>query len=228
MLPLAQYTYNTSKHSSIGESPAECLRGFTPRGPDHAEEPLPIVSALAESRSILLRQRHEATQKLLSSVRERQATWYNRKREPMSFNVGDLVLLSTKNIKIRRPSKKLADKYVGPYRITRCIGDHRLAYELELPPRSRIHNVFHISNLEKWKGDEPEAIQQQDDPFIADDIYVIERIITHKGSKSNRRYLIKWEGYDDTESSWVSRKDFTDKNFIAEYEQRIHGEAARQ
>ena len=47
--------------------------------------------------------------------------------------------------------EKLAPRYYGPFEILSRIG--QVAYQLELPPNLRVHNVFHISVLKKYVHD---------------------------------------------------------------------------
>ncbi|XP_074311713.1 uncharacterized protein LOC141647434 [Silene latifolia] len=51
-----------------------------------------------------------------------------------------------------RKRGKLSQKYIGPYEILDRVGE--VAYPLALPPSlSRVHNVFHVSQLRKYVSD---------------------------------------------------------------------------
>lgn len=83
----------------------------------------------------------------LEFVRTQMSKYYNQKRlKGPTFAEGDMVYLSTKNITTKRPSKKLDNKFLGPYPIVKKISENN--YQLELPSKVRIHPVFHISLLE--------------------------------------------------------------------------------
>ncbi|WMV33464.1 hypothetical protein MTR67_026849 [Solanum verrucosum] len=56
---------------------------------------------------------------------------------------------------------KLSPRYIGPYRISKRIGN--VAYELELPQELvAIHSVYHISMLKKCMGDHSLIIPTED------------------------------------------------------------------
>jgi len=68
----------------------------------------------------------------------------------MQYQPEDLVILSSRNITTKRPSKKLDTKFLGPFKIVEMKG--KQAYKLNLPQiYSRIYNVFHVSLLEPYK-----------------------------------------------------------------------------
>jgi len=62
--------------------------------------------------------------------------------------VRDEVLLFTKNLKAKQPSRKLTYRFIGPYCIEKIIS--RQAYKLTLPTAYQIYPVFHVSLLEPY------------------------------------------------------------------------------
>ena len=144
------------------------------------------------------------------------AKYYDTKRKVgPNYHEGNLVRLNAKNIRTRRPSKKLAPKFYGPFKIQKRIG--KGAYALELNKNWRIHNVFHESLLEPYKTNTLEGREQTlpDPEEIEGEMeYEVERILQseirrtrrkEKGKYKNYRtlfYLVKWKGYPEDECTW--------------------------
>ncbi|KAJ6436780.1 ATP-dependent DNA helicase tlh1 [Purpureocillium lavendulum] len=178
-LPMAEFTYNTSYHGTVKAAPAEVLMGYQPRSKGHVKGQLEAFSPNAMGRVRGLRELHERTALLIGNAQERQAHYYNKGREPKSFHEGDWVLISTKHLPLRRPTKKLTEKYVGPYQIERVIGGHKLAYRLRLPSTVRIHNVLPMSSLEPYLSRDKRPVEPEDNPFMAETTYDVEQILDH-------------------------------------------------
>ncbi|CAL3962078.1 unnamed protein product [Diplocarpon coronariae] len=69
-------------------------------------------------------------------------------RRPVDWTVGDDVLISTKNWKLDRPSRKLSDKWYGPVKVLEKLGE---SWKLQLPDSLRsIYPVFHSHSLRKY------------------------------------------------------------------------------
>jgi len=148
-LPLIEFSYNNSYHSSIGMSPYEALYGRPCRTPvcwaEVGERRIlgpEIVDEAAEKVRII--------QANMKKAQDRQKKYADRGRREVIFAVNDLVFLKVAAQKGKdRFGKigKLATRYIGPYRIVARVGE--VAYRLELPHDMPMHPVFHVSMLRK-------------------------------------------------------------------------------
>ena len=170
LLPTAEFVTNNAVNSSTNVSLFRALMGYDPelRQRVEADSIVRGVPAVTDRLEKLC----EVREKLEDHARrasESQAKYYNRKHKPQHYKRGDLVMLSTKNLKLKVPSSKLGPKFIGPFRVLVAIGSQ--AYRLALPEQyDRIHNVFYVSLLEPWKaraGAESEGFLQM--PDLEDD-----------------------------------------------------------
>ena len=153
-LPLVEFSYNNSYHSSIKRPPFEALYGRKCRSPI-------IWAEVGESQLTGPQIVQETTDKIfqikekLKAARDRQKSYADNRRRPLEFSVGDKVLLKVSPWKgmVRFGRRgKLAPRYVGPFEIVERICD--VAYRLRLPQEmSGIHDTFHVSNLKKCLAD---------------------------------------------------------------------------
>src|SRR3569623_367289 len=149
-LSRAQFAYNNSVHASTKDTPFHLVLGRHPRTPlGMPSQDLRPASAFVQHLQALT----DRARKCLVAARQRQKAFADAKRTERSFSVGDLVLLSTKNINLKHAekSRKLLPRCVGPFKIVRKVDN--LAYELEMNPGWRIHSVFHVSLIEPYKSD---------------------------------------------------------------------------
>ncbi|KAD2393865.1 hypothetical protein E3N88_40842 [Mikania micrantha] len=154
-LPLVEFSYNNSYHTSIRCAPFEALYGRKCRSPV-------CWSEVGENRIIGPELIQETTDKIaliqerIKAARDRQKSYADNRRRPLEFQIGDLVMLKVSPWKgIFRFGKrgKLSPRFVGPFKILERIGS--VAYRLELPPElGNVHDVFHVSNLKKCLADE--------------------------------------------------------------------------
>jgi hypothetical protein len=73
----------------------------------------------------------------------------DKKHKSIFFRFGEKVLLSSKNFRIRRPCKKLTERYFGPFKVKQSVGKN--AYHLIFPESyNRMHNTFHVSLLKLY------------------------------------------------------------------------------
>ncbi|MBW0510124.1 hypothetical protein O181_049839 [Austropuccinia psidii MF-1] len=134
---------------------------------------------------------------------------------PPAFNPGDMVWLSSKNIKSTRPTKKLSERWLGPCPMLKKVSTH--AYHLKLPSQWKsIHPAFHISLLEPVKTSTiPNRHQEPPPPIIIEEEeeWEVSQILDSKLKRGKLWYLVEWKGFsqDPERSTWEPTENL--KNF---------------
>lgn len=201
--------------------------GFTPFLCNYGSEPITPIQLLkgdeeirAESIGSFIR-RFTSDWQLARDYFKRsvdlQAKYYNRKYRDVEFVVGELVPLSTRNLRMKGIPENLKKRYIGPFKIEEKIGQQ--AYRLALPDIWKIHAAFHISLVKRWYTvdlQEDQEISSDDVLEIEEPYYEIERILQWRKVKSGRRivkeYLVLWKGYPIIEASWMQKEQFLHPN----------------
>ena len=118
----------------------------------------------------------------------------NRKHAPRR-QIEDKVWLNTKNLRIKRPTKKLFNKNEDLFEITAVISPH--AYRLKLPDSWKCHDVFNAHLLHD-SADDPLPEQAPPIPLSInnsdhDDLYEVVRINNSRSSDDELKYLVIWK-----------------------------------
>jgi hypothetical protein len=130
----------------------------------------------------------------------------HRKNNP-TYQVGDLVMLSGKNIQTRRPSRKLDHKNHGPFQVARIVSP--LAVKLTLPRKWKIHDVFHVSLIEPCRtgtraAPDPSQVLCEVDDIKNSAEYDVDEVMASTKKGRCILYLVKWLDFPD-------RQDWTNK-----------------
>ncbi|MBW0483033.1 hypothetical protein O181_022748 [Austropuccinia psidii MF-1] len=119
------------------------------------------------------------------------------RESPCVFNHGDMVWLSSKTIKSPRPTKKLCERWLGPFPILQKVSTH--AYHLRLPPPWQpIHSVFHISLLKPVRTSTiPNRHQEPPPPIIIkeEEEWEVSQILDSNLKRRKLWYLVEWKGF---------------------------------
>jgi hypothetical protein len=223
LLPAAEFAYNNHIHSSTQQVPFMTdtgrlpRMGFEPNGPRSKVESVNefhdrIASGVSEAKAALVK------------AKEEYKRYYDRRRTPApDIKVGDRVWLDASDIQTTRPSPELSHRRLGPFKVTKVVGQG--AYKLELPPRlSRLHPVFPVVKLQLVEDDPFEGRPGYDEPApVLPDVpgdapeWEVEEILDAKIRYKSLWYMVRFKGYDESHNQWVKHSDVFADEAIAEF-----------
>lgn len=111
--------------------------------------------------------------------------------------------LETRDLNLKRPSKKLAEKRIGPYEITEVISPN--AVKLKLPKTIRIHPVVNVSRIRPYNPSRIPNHRTPPSPPVEIDgefEFEVEQILDSRLSRGRLEYLVKWQNYTEEHNTW--------------------------
>ncbi|KAI2652428.1 Transposon Tf2-8 polyprotein [Labeo rohita] len=217
----AEYAQNSLRQPSTGLTSFQCVLGFQPPLFLCNGEPSDVPALdywFRESERVW-----DAAHHYLQRAVNRSKAITDRRRIPgPTFTPGQKVWLSTRDIRLRLPSKKLSPRFIGPFTILEQVNP--VTYKLQLPPQYRIHPTFHVSLLKSCHepllpSTEPGQEEEIPPPLVLEEgsIYSVKEILQSRRRGGRLEYLVDWEGYGPEERSWVPRDDILDPTLILEF-----------
>jgi len=136
---------------------------------------------------------HEEAEVALRKTQEEMKKYADRgRKETEEWKKGDQVLLSTKDLVFKeRPTKKLMERYVGPYSIEEIVSSN--AVKLQLPSSMRIHLVVNISQIVRYKEQVKRQKKEKGKPVEVEGVeeWEVEKILNKKKIRGVEKYLIR-------------------------------------
>jgi hypothetical protein len=201
----AEWNYNTSIHSSTGITPFQAVYGKPPPSlPQYLAGASKIEAVDTEllTRDVILA-------KLRAKLLKAQQTmkfYADKRRAPHPFKVGDLVFVKLRPYRQAslgtQRTHKLSKRFYGPFEILKAVGP--FAFELKLPPSSRIHPVFHVSQLKPCHT--PADMPLNLPPEAQDNCPVVRPscILDWKDNEdeTDPQLLVQWDGLYPEDATW--------------------------
>uniref|UniRef100_A0A9J7XQM4 Chromo domain-containing protein n=1 Tax=Cyprinus carpio carpio TaxID=630221 RepID=A0A9J7XQM4_CYPCA len=212
------------------QTPFQCVLGCQPPLFPWSGEPseVPAVNAWVQDSERVWNQAHHHLQQAVNRHRHFADTHH---RQTPTNQPGKLIWLSTRDIRLRQPCRKLSPKYIGPFPVERQVNP--VTYQLRLPAQYRIHPTFHVSLLKPHHlpVSIPFADPVPDDnppvpPIEAEPIYTVKEILDSRRLGGRVEYLVDWEDNGPEERCWVSRHDILDPNLLTEFHVQHLGKPA--
>ena len=146
LLPLTEFAYNNAPSVTTWISPFYANKGYHPNISVHPEREL--ASGKAREFPIDLDELHTALKEQIRTAQSHYQTSADTHHTPApSFLTSSHAFVKAQFFHTTRPSKKLVEKYLGPFKVITQVGTH--SFTLRLPDSMRaVHPVFHVSMLE--------------------------------------------------------------------------------
>ena len=142
-----------------------------------------------------MKERHEEVRLALVKVQEEMKKQADRNRkEAEEYKVEDRVLISTKDFSVelmKRATKKLTEKFIGPYVVKKIVLENIV--ELELPVLLRIHPVVNVRRIVKYR-EQVEGQKKIPSPPVevnGEKEYEVEEILDRQERRGKIKYLVK-------------------------------------
>jgi len=188
-----EFAYNNKIHMATKISPFKAKYGQDPRIEFEGRRRGKYKAA--EEFAERIKRIQEEAKAVLGKAQEEMKKFANRKRkEEEEYRVGDLVLLSTKDLKWQmkeKRSEKLTEHFVGSYKIKRIVSSNVI--ELELPKSIKIHPVVNVSRVQLYKLQVEGQKKILPKPVIieGEEEFEIEKILNKKIVRGKKKFLVR-------------------------------------
>lgn len=219
-LTWVEFAHNTLPTAATGLTPFQCAFGYQPPLFLDTEKEVVVPSAHAMVRRC--RRIWAAARSILLRSAARMKKVADRRRQPApTYQPGQKVWLSTRDLPLHVASRKLAPRFVGPFPVSRVINP--VSVRLRLPRSLRVHPTFHVGKLKPVR-ESPMVPGAATPPLprMVDGgpVYPVKRLLGVRKRGRGHQYLVDWKGYGPEHRSWVRSSFIMDPALIRDFNNR--------
>jgi len=221
-LAAAEFAVNNKVHTTTKVSPfmANYRKELRMEGDIRRKGKVESATAFVER----MKKVHEEAEVALRKTQEEMKRYADRgRKETEVWKKGDRVLLSTKDLVFKeRPTKKLTERYVGPYAIEEVVSSN--AVKLQLPGSMRIHPVVNVSQIVRYKEQVKGQKKKEGKPVEVEGVeeWEVEKVLNKKKIRGVEKYLIWWKGFTAEGDTWKRRENLKNvEEALADFEGKM-------
>ena len=192
-LGTVEFVYNNKVHTATKTSPFKINYGQDPRMEFEGRRKgkYKAVGKFIEK----MKKIQEKAKAALGKAQEEMKKFVDRRRkEKEEYRIGDLVLLSTKDLKWQmkgKRSEKLTKRFMGPYKVKRIVSSN--AIELELLKSIKIHPVVNVSRVQLYKSQVEGQKKIPPKPVIIEEEeeFEVEKILNKRMVRGKKKFLVR-------------------------------------
>ena len=150
----------------------------------------------------------------LKVATDRQKSYADMRRKDIRYEIDEKMFLKVSPWKkaMRLGKKgKLSPRFIGSYEVIEKVG--LAAYTLALPPKlEKIHNVFHVSMLRRYRSDpshivSSETIEHRPDlTYEEEPVEILAREVKELLKKRIPLVKVLWRNHKTEEATWESKE----------------------
>ena len=192
-IKIAQFVCNNMVSEETTDSPFGITWSYSPR---MGVEPAETTAPVAKNFMLIFNKVVEASERAKLSMKLQADKHWN---PTLDYKVGQQVWLSMDNLHmLGHASKKLMEKWIGPYEVTQVTPN---VVKLKLLKTLKIHPVVNVSCVKPYLGPPPgQPVTQPGLIHVSeehDEEYEVDYIMASCIYRQQLQYLVHWKGYEE-------------------------------
>jgi hypothetical protein len=210
-IPFVLFAYRTRVHSTTNLSPFELMFGRRANkfgnwsNMEERNQTAELMKRSSELRTLV----EKSIPTTIETIKKKQVKQKKTQDKNLKIKLDTLAIGTKVLVKNEGINSKLEPKYKGPYTIKGTT--RRKNYILNDLLGNEVEKSYPLHKLKIFESEEPKSTS-----------YEVEKVLDHKiDKKGEKRFLVKWKGFPESENSWEPKQNFNSMKPINEYMEQV-------